>query len=211
MSDQIGFVPVVPFTSYNEYEEMLECLIIEYEDMVLHAVTPRRVACWCGFWQGLSSGVEAHWELYGLDIFLKFTKGLGSDWCYTMNIMVVHALGTAVRIMIQTRMQLGVPMDSDFETHEMIRGLLRCETRRAIAHPYRSPNNMDLFETRNFQKIWKWNDEEDYDEIPIAQWQKMQLAFCMINHGRLGGGLGNSAGKRLGCDMIKLILFKVLE
>ena len=46
------------------------------------------------------------------------------------------------------------------------------------------------------------------DEIPIARWHGMQLGFCMINHDRLGGG---AAGKGLSCDVVKLILLKVLE
>ena len=47
-----------------------------------------------------------------------------------------------------------------------------------------------------------------FDEIPVAQWHEMQLAFCMMNHERLGSG---AAGKGLGCDLIRVILAKVLE
>ena len=67
---------------------------------------------------------------------------------------------------------------------------------------------MSLFEERNFQNVWRHEDEEDYDEIPIAQWREMQLAFCMINHGRLGSG---ASGSVLGCDVLKLILKQVIE
>jgi hypothetical protein len=68
-----------------------------------------------------------------------------------------------------------------------------------------------LFRERNFQKIWRYDDTDnplDYDEIPIAQWREMKLAFCMINHGRLGSG---ASGSVLGCDVLKLILKQVIE
>ena len=205
-----GFVPVVPYASYSEYEEMLESLIVAYEAMVLGAVNPQCVRGWCRLWKGIDPCVELEWLRNGQELFLQFTKGLGYDWCDTMNTMVVHALCTTVRVMIQTcSMMGGVDMDGDYEDQDHIRGLLKRETRRAIADADRSPNNMDTFEERNFHKIWKDDDIEDYDNIPIAQWQAMQLGFCMINHERLGCGSG--AGKGLGCDVIKLILLKVLE
>lgn len=207
-----GFVPVVPYASYSEYEEMLESLIVAYERMVVDAVTPRRVAGWCGYHDGISQGVAGHWIQHGHDLFLKFTKGMGYDWCDAMNTMVIHALGTAVRVLIQALRMSGMEMDGDDDDQENIRRLLKRETRLAIADRNRSPNNMDTFEERNFHHVWRYDDEglpEDYDNIPIAQWQAMQLGFCMINHERLGCGSG--AGKGLGCDVIKLILLKVLE
>jgi hypothetical protein len=211
MSVQNGFVPVVPFSSYSEYEEMLEHLITEYESMAVDAVTPGGVAGWCGCWGGISPSCEGHWQEHGHELFMKFSKGMGSDWCDTMNTMVVHTLGTAVRVMIQTRRMSAMEMDGDLEDQEQIRALLKRETRRAIADQYQAPNNIYLFEERNFQKIWRYDDKEnpeDYDEIPIAQWQAMQLSFCMINHDSLGRG---GAGRVLSCDTIKLILMKVLE
>ena len=204
-----GFVPVVPYASYSEYEEMLESLIVAYEAMVLGAVTPRRVASWCGYWEGTSPSCEGHWQEHGHELFLKFTKGLGDDWCDTMNTMVVHALGTAVRVLIQTLRMRGMEMDGDYDDQEHIRGLLKRETRLAIADEGEAFNHMYTFEDRNFRSIWGDDDTDECAKIPIAQWQAMQLGFCMINHERLGCGSG--AGKGLGCDVIKLILLKVLE
>ena len=212
-----GFVPVVPYSSYSEYEEMLEGLIVADEEMVVNVVTPRRVSCWCQYHEGISQGVEAHWFRYGHELFLKFTKGLGYDWCGMMNTMVIHALCTAVRVLIETYRTIGVrSMDGSYEDQELIRGLLRRETRRAIVDRWRSSaNNMYLFRRSNFHKIWhswySWCGEDElfgFDEIPVAQWQDMQLAFCMINLERLGCC---AAGKGLGCDMIRVILAKVLE
>ena len=204
-----GFVPVVPYSSYDEFEEMLEGLIVAYDRMVSRAVNPQCVMGWCRLWKGIDPCVEIDWLRDGYELFLQFTKGLGDDWCDTMNTMVVHALCTAVRVMIQTcSMMGGVDMDGDYDDQAQIRGLLKCETRRAIADRDRSPNNMSSFEDRNFNKIWKDDDIDYYDMIPVAQWHEMQLSFCMMNHERLGSG---AAGKGLGCDMIRVILAKVLE
>ena len=208
-----GFVPVVPYSSYSEYEEMLEDLIVAYEDMVVDAVTPRSSVLWCRVFLGVSHGAEMHWLEHGHKLFLKFTKGLGDEWCGMMNTVVVHALCTAARVLIETYKTVGVrSMDGSYEDQELIRGLLRRETRCAISGRNCSPNNMYSFEDRNFHKIWHSEEGEDglfeADEIPIAQWQAMQLGFCMINHDRLGCA---AAGKGLSCDVVKLILLKVLE
>ena len=192
---------------------MLESLIVAYEEMVLGAVTPRRVAGWCRYHEGISPSCEGDWQEHGHELFLKFTKGLGIDWCFTMSTMVAHALGTAVRVLIQTLRMRGMEMDGNYDDQEHIRGLLKRETRLAIFDGGRAPAHMYLFMERNFHHVWRYDDEglfEDYDNIPIAQWQAMQLGFCMINHERLGCGSGG-AGKGLGCDVIKLILLKVLE
>jgi hypothetical protein len=54
--------PEVPYSSYGEYEEMLECLIVEYGNMVC-----------------LQS--DSVWHESGLGLILKLTKGMDSDWC----------------------------------------------------------------------------------------------------------------------------------
>ena len=209
-----GFVPVVPYSSYSEYEEMLGNLVVAYEAMAVDAVTPRRAVVWCGYFEGVGHGAEVHWLEHGHELFLKFTKGLGDEWCGMMNTVVVHALCTAVRVLIETYRTVGVrTMDGSYEDQELIRGLLRRETRRAIVDRWRpSANNMYLFRRSNFHKIWHSVCGEDelfgFDEIPVAQWQAMQLGFCMINHDRLGCA---AAGNGLSCDVVKLILLKVLE
>ena len=208
MSLQSEFVPQVPFASYEEYEEMLQCLVDEYEIMVLKAASSQRVVAWCTFHMGFDH--ECHVDLLhgGHDLFLKFTKGLGADWCDAMNTMVVHSIGTAVRATIEARKYMGFPMDGSVEDRLYICDLLLVEIRSAIENPCQTPNNMPLFEERNFKRIWKHDDDFDCDVLPIAQLQALQLAFCMLSHGRLGCG---GAGRDLSGDVIKLILMKMLE
>jgi hypothetical protein len=208
MSLQSAFVPQVPFASFEEYEEMLERLISSYECMVLHSFNTCNVARWCQYNEELSSGCRDHWQEHGHELFLQFTKGLGSDWCETVNTMVVHSINAAVRATIQSRKLMGEPMDGGLDDQALLRELLKNETRYAIADRECYPNNMYCFEQRNFQNVWKHDDNYDYDCLPIAQLQALQLAFCMLSHGRLGGG---GAGRDLSSDVIKLILMKMLE
>jgi hypothetical protein len=207
MSLQCAFVPEVPFASYEEYEEMLERLISSYECMVLHSFNTCNVARWCQY-EGLSAGCKGHWEEHGHELFLQFTKGLGYDWCSTVNTMVVHVLNTAFRAMITTRKQMGQPMDGGLDDQALIRELLKNETRNAIADRECYPYTMELFEQRNFQNVWRHDDWYSFDCLPIGQLQALQLAFCMLSHGRLGSG---GVGRDLSSDVIKLILMKMLE
>jgi hypothetical protein len=208
MSLQCAFVPQVPFASYKEFEEMLESLISGYECMVLQSFNTCNVVRWCQFHEGLSAGCKGHWEEHGHVLFMQFTKGLGSDWCETVNTMVVHALNAAVRATIKTRKLMGAPMDGGLNDQALLRELIKNETRYAIADRECCPHNMYLFEIRNFQDMCSPDDWYNVDFVPIAQLQALQLAFCMLGHGRLGGG---GAGRGLSGDVIKLILMKMLE
>jgi len=208
MSLQCAFIPQVPFASYEEYEEMLKSLISGYECMILQSFNTCNVARWCQFHEEISSECRDHWLEHGRVLFLQFTKGLGSDWCETVNTMVVHAINAAVRATITTRQLMGAPMDGGLDDQALLRELLKNETRYAIAHREWYPDNLHLFEQRNFQDVWRHDDWLSYDCLPIAQLQALQLAFCMLGHGRLGGG---GAGRGLSGDVIKLILMKMLE
>ena len=187
---------------------MLESLISGYECMVLQSFNTCNVVRWCQFHVGLSAGCKQHWKEHGHVLFMQFTKGLGSDWCETVNTMVIHALNAAVRATITTRQLMGEPMDGGRNDQALLRELLKKETRFAIADRDCHPYNMDLFEQRNFQNVWKHDDKYDLDCLPIGKLQALQLAFCMLGHGRLGGG---GAGRDLSGDVIKLILMKMLE
>jgi hypothetical protein len=94
------FPPVVPFASFSEYEAMLDCLIQEYQAMLIHA--SERTTLWFNIYQGVEWIVRSHWLEQGELLFLKFTKGQGKEWCKTVNKMVVHSLHAAVRVLVQT-------------------------------------------------------------------------------------------------------------
>ena len=201
----IEFVPVVPFASYSEYEDMLASLIQEYQAMVVH--DSERTALWGDMMNGVEWIVRSRWLEQGELLFLKLTKGQGKEWCDTVNTMVVHALHTAVRVLVQTRRQMNRPLSpspsSNLWDKLVVSALLKRETEYAIADRRESPNNMYEFEDRNFRLIYDDNDECCY--LTVAQVQAMNLAFAMLDHPRLGCA---AAGRILGYDTIKLVLAK---
>jgi hypothetical protein len=202
------FVPVVPFASYSEYEDMLSSLIHEYQAMVVRDA--ERTTRWCQMMGGVEWIVRSRWLYQGEELFLKFTKGLGKEWCTTMNTMVVHALHTAVRVLVQTRKQMNRPMSpspsSNLWDKLIVSDLLRRETEHAISDD--DSNNMDDFRRRNLRFILDDNDEEGGEFLTVGQVQDMNLAFAMLGHPRLGCA---AAGSILGYDTIKLVLAKFCE
>jgi hypothetical protein len=199
------FVPVVPFASYREYEDMLASLIQEYQAMVVH--DSERTTRWGDMMDGVEWIVRLRWLEQGELLFLKFTKGRGKEWCNNMNQMVVHALHTAVRVLVQTRRLMNRPLSpspsSNLWDKLVVSALLKRETEHAIADRRESPNNMYDFECQNFRFILDDNDGGDY--LTVAQVQAMNLAFAMLSHPRLGCA---AAGRILGYDTIKLVLAK---
>ena len=205
------FVPVVPFASYSEYEDMQDSLIREYQAMVVRDA--ERTTLWCDMMGG---GVEwivrSGWLYQGEDLFLKFTKGQGKEWCNTMNTMVVHALHTAVRVLVQTRSlmfrPLRQPLTANLWDKITVTDLLKRETINAIADRRESPNNMYDFEFQNFRFVFDDNNESGGEFLPVGQVQAMNLAFAMLAHPRLGRA---AAGRILGYDTIKLVLAQFSE
>lgn len=209
MSGSNTFIPLVPYTSYDEYEEMLANLISDYQSMVEEGVQIGSIVTWCRFYEGLSFGAQSYWLEHGEKLFLRFTKDLGADWCCTMNTMVVHALNACLRVLIQTHRQMGKSMSGKPADRLKIAALLKRETEKAIADSKKSPNNMEDFFRRNFVYVSysDKDDDSDYensDFIPVAQMQEIQVAFAMIAHSRLGQ---DAAGHILGPDTIREILF----
>ena len=200
-------VPVVPFVSYREYEDMLASLIQEYQAMVVH--DSERTTLWGDMMDGVEWIVRSRWLEQGEVLFLKFTKGQGKEWCNSMNQMVVHALHTAVRVLVQTRKQMNRPLSPSLSSNLwdkiIVTDLLKRETAYAIADRRESPNNMYYFECQNLRFILDDNDESGGYFLPVVQVQAMNLAFAMLSHPRLGCA---AAGRILGYDTIKLVLAK---
>ena len=200
-------VPVVPFESFEEYDTKLCELIDAYGKMVEQTVRneDEDVGSIFGDHHILRWSVRARWLDAGLDLFLTLTKGLGKDWCQTINTMVVHNLETAYRIFAEFCEQSGNP-------HVPIvplARLLKREVGMAIANPRVSPNNMCLFEEANFQYVhlsppgWMYDPEIQGDHLPAGKVLAMKLAFAMAMHARLGA----ASGARILCkDNVKMIL-----
>jgi hypothetical protein len=148
--------------------------------------------------------VRSRWLEQGEELFLKFTKGLGKEWCTTMNTMVVHALHTAVRVLVQTRRLMNRPLSPSLSSNLwdkiIVTDLLKRETEHAISDGDDS-DNMHDFRRQNLRFILDDNDSGDF--LTVGQVQAMNLAFAMLGHPRLGCA---AAGRVLGYDTIKLVL-----
>lgn len=212
-STQHSIIPIVPYDSYEEYETMLKTLVQEYQRMVEEGVRLARMDIWCRWHKGLSRGVESHWLQEGTELYLKLTKGQGKEWCDTMNNMVVHALDTAVRVMVMTREEMGHPMHGSENDRRKIAVLLKRETMLAISDLDCSAINLTLFYEKNFQCFLLSEFQLDDDgertclgPFPISHIQDMKLAFAMLSHKRLGE---STAGRVLNSDLMKKILVDV--
>lgn len=209
MSRGDQFIPVVPYNSFKEYQDMLAELIRNYQAMVKEGVEIANIENWIRVYEGLSFGAKDYWLEHGKRLFLQMTKGLGDDWCYTMNLMVVHALDTCLRVVIETHRGFGMPLSGSPACRLLIATFLAQEAEKAIADPKDDPNNMSEFFDRNFVFIVYGEDWwDDSDWIPIKQLQEMQVAFAMLTHARLGH---NALGHMLGLDVIKTILYYVTD
>ena len=168
----------VPYSSYDEFEEMLECLIVKYGNM------------FC-----LQS--DSVWLESGLGLILNHTKGSASTWCeWGCNMPLVFYIQLSLADWKIQRVADGATMDDETK-HEFLRGL----TRKQLLETFQDPSSQ--FMASNFLQVCS-----NGDKISIAQWREMQLAFCMVNHGRLRSG---ASGSVLGCDVLKLILKQVIE
>jgi hypothetical protein len=201
-----SLIPIVPYESYEEYEALLKSLVEEYQDMVAEGVRLARMERWCRWHEGLSFEVQSHWGHHGIDLFLKLTKGQGKEWCDTMSTMVLQALDTAVRVMVMTREEMGIPMLGTENDRHRIAALLKRETALFF---YNHVDGSEL-EDRNFEAVylsdyWHNYDDEKYrlGKFTIAHIQNMKLAFAMVSHKRLGD---SAAGRVLSCDLMRNIL-----
>lgn len=183
---------------------MLDCLIQEYQAMVVEA--SERTTRWYHIYQGVECIVRSGWLHKGELLFLKFTKGQGKEWCTLFNQMVVHSLHAAVRVLGQTREQMNKPLSSNMQDKSIVSSLLKQETEKAIADRCSIDHNMSDFECKNFRFILDDNNKVDGGcYLPVGQVQGMELAFAMLSHPRLGCA---ASGRILSYDIIKLVLAK---
>ena len=201
MTSNVSFIPLIPYESREEYEELLLELKDNYMKMVQDGVNS---AGWCGGHGGLSLGVKGYWIENGTELYLKLTKGLGKEWCDTVNSLVVHSLDTALRVMIQTHGILGRNMLGTQNDKTLISSMFKREVPMVIRDDSIDPNLMYSFEHVNFEYIMSWDDDmmDDAYYCPRVKFQEMQLSFVMGLHSRLGH---SSIVRILSDEMTKLI------
>lgn len=197
----MGFLPIVPYESYAEYRALLEQLIEEYCAVVERGLRDACIGTWRRLHPGLSYGIWDRWSDKGVELFMALTKGYGRDWCETMNRLVMHALDTTVRVMVQSHLRLGCWIGETEEDRVFVLDTMLYETRRAISVQERSSNNMASFAEANFQIMVPSDVDRDNacaDEwrVPVGKVWDMKLAFLM----------GGAEATGLGEDMVRLVL-----
>ena len=196
--------PVVPFESRAECEEMIEHLIQSYQCVVRALVTPRSVLCCCARHEGLGLSTQSRLQEEGACLFLKLTKGHGSDWCSDMSRVVTRVVTSTVQTMVRTCSLMDRPWCPVEEKDcSILRSLLREETRRVLCDENSRSDLMHGFIARNFQLV-PGLDEDDYWELtPVSLVRAKQVAFAMLLHPRLGA---DTHGKILYAETVQLIL-----
>ena len=76
-SADVSFIPLIPYESHEEYEELLLDLKNNYMKMVQKGIDLANLPGWCSYHCGLSLGVREHWLENGTGLYLKLTKGIG--------------------------------------------------------------------------------------------------------------------------------------
>lgn len=196
-----GFLPIVPYESYVEYKWLLGRLVDEYCAMVREGLHGACIGTWWRLLPGLSFGIWDSWSVHGVDCFLRLTKGRGREWCETMNRLVMHALDTAVRVMVRSHLRLGCRIGATEVDQAFVLDTMLDETRRAISVHEMSSNNMASFADANFRIMvppdFDWDNAcLDPWRVPVGKVWDMKLAFLM--------GGGEATG--LGDDLVRLIL-----
>ena len=206
MTDQKGFIPLVPYESEDEYRKLLSELTIEYQQMV---ETSLNLADWrdwlCVHYRGL--GARYHWHEHGEKIFLKFTKGKGIKWCEMVNGMLIYSLDTAVRVCIRTHEWLGEPMSGDENDKIILSEVLEKEI-SINTDMCDGFTILEEFHDKNFKYLYSESHNNDGYHIPIQKYQDLQLTFVMGLHSRLGQ---NSPAQGLSNEIVQLIFNEMAD
>lgn len=103
-------IPLVPYESYHEYQTLLESTRKKYARMIegvllyvknsnIHGMTSTLMP-WSLSHYGFLRSVTKEWIKQGEQVLLRFTKGIGRDWCTTVSINIATRLNTAVRVFV---------------------------------------------------------------------------------------------------------------
>jgi hypothetical protein len=199
-------VPLVPYESFTEYRALLQLVLGEYSMMVRRGLEIGNMQLWSVARYGLSRGVKRHWQRHGKDIFLKLTKGIGSEWCESVNSFLVTSLDTAARVFVFCRVPFPVTGFGNFsESVDDVFDIL-CRELCLFLHNWDiNPNGRYSFYVANFKYYRSLSeslnahgngesepsdDSSDDHYMPVGKFQDIMAAFAMGGHARLGAGDG---------------------
>jgi hypothetical protein len=207
-------IPLVPYTSYKEYEDLRVQVMQDYTTLIREGMAMEYIEfnnsqnhmLHLGY-IGLMWEVKHLWVSKGKDIFLKLTKGVGTEWCELVNSFLVHQLDTALRTHMYCKLQF--PVDGfDTAMQETCDYLLK-EANAFIKNRNLNPMGYYSFHFVNFKHYRSSNDQVNYGEtdlgqfeMPMALFQQIMTAFTMGSHARLGE---RSCVQMLDAELMRLV------
>lgn len=186
-------IPFVPYDSFMECRLLLKVVFDEYSSMMWRGLEIGNMQLWSIAAYGLSQGVKRHWMMHGVNIILKLTKGIGREWCESVNLLLVNSLNTAARVFVFSRVPFPVTGFGDFRdyVHDVF-DILERELSIVLHSWDIGPFGSYSFYLVNFKYYRSissdTSDSEDNDlfYMPIGKFQDIMTAFVMGMHQRLG-------------------------
>jgi len=92
----LSIIPRVDYNDYAEYDALRKQLQGDYMAMVTEGLELKtgRIGDMLDETGSLTAGMLERWERNGLDLWLRFTKQQGSEWCAMMSKSMALALDT---------------------------------------------------------------------------------------------------------------------
>jgi hypothetical protein len=136
--------------------------------------------------------------IQGKDLISKLTKGLGLEWCDTVNSLLVNSLDTAARVFVFCRVPFPVTGFGNFHSYvNDIYDVLERELSLFLHDWDINPIGSYSFYLANFKYYRSLSgEEEDSDDnyMPTGKFQDIMAAFAMGTHARLGNDDGCVVG-----------------
>ena len=142
-----SLVPLVHYTSYDEYEKLRDRLIQDYQEMIKEGLDIVKHKLW--YHHGGSIGAQMHWLEEGINLWLKLTKGNGPKWCEQQSLHLLSQLNLVCETAAHVHSKLSKRSQSNQQIYDLILPLLR-ETIKEFIAPNVRPNHLELWEDANF-------------------------------------------------------------
>lgn len=185
-------VPVVPYESFAEFRSLLNDVVDSYAKMVREGLEVGVMQLWSVSRYGLSVGVKSHWLRYGVDIMQRLTKGVGREWCESVNFFLVNTLDTTARVFVFCRVPFPVTGFGDFrDSVQDIFDVLERELCLFMHNWNIHPMGTYSFYLANFRYYRSLSAgssgfDDDCHYLPMGKFQDIMAAFAMGIHPRLG-------------------------
>jgi len=186
-------VPFVPYESFTEYKSLLKGVVDEYTIMIREVIESGDLRLWSVSRYGLTYEMKQHWNRHGVGMLLRFTKGVGKEWCESVNSFLVNTLDTAARVFVFCSVpfpvvDMGNFRDTIQDVFEILERELCLFMHSWVIHPMGTYSfylaNFVYYQSLSGESNGSVDDDCRY--MPIGKFQHIMAAFAMGVHPRLG-------------------------